>query len=71
MNLGKLAGQAKKLIDKRGGTESLKEDAMELKHIAGEKGSMEQKAKDAAAALKDPGAPGDPATPPADKPAAP
>jgi hypothetical protein len=65
MNLGKLAGQAKKLIDKRGGTESLKEDAMELKNIAGEKGSLTDKAKDAADALKDPGAPGDPAGPPA------
>ena len=65
MNLGKLAGQAKKLIDKRGGTESLKEDAMELKDIAGEKGSLTDKAKDAAAALKDPGAPGDPASQPA------
>jgi hypothetical protein len=71
MNLGKLAGQAKKMIDKRGGMQSVKDDAMELKHIAGEKGSMEQKAKEAAAALKDPGAPGEPATPPADRPAAP
>jgi hypothetical protein len=71
MNLGKLAGQAKKMIDKRGGMQSVKDDAMELKHIAGEKGSMEQKAKEAAAALKDPGAPGNQATPPADKPAAP
>jgi hypothetical protein len=63
MNLGKLAGQAKKLIDKRGGMESVKEDAMELKNIADEKGSMAEKAKEAAAALKDPGAPGDPAAP--------
>jgi hypothetical protein len=63
MNLGKLAGQAKKLIDKRGGMESVKEDAMELKNIASEKGSMAEKAKEAAAALKDPGAPGDPAAP--------
>ena len=61
MNLGKLASEAKKLIDKRGGTESLKEDAMELKDIAGKKGSLADKAKDAADALKDPGAPGDPA----------
>jgi hypothetical protein len=61
MNLGKLADQAKKLIDKRGGLESVKEDAMELKKIAGEKGSMAEKAKEAAAALNDPGAPGEPA----------
>jgi hypothetical protein len=63
MNLGKLAGRAKQLIDKRGGMESVKEDAMELKNIASEKGSMAEKAKEAAAALKDPGAPGDPAAP--------
>ena len=61
MNLGKLAGQAKKMINKRGGIKSVEEDAMELKNIAGEKGSMVDKAKEAAEALKDPGAPGDPA----------
>ena len=61
MNLGKLVGQAKKMIDKRGGIKSVEEDAMELKNIAGEKGSMVDKAKEAAEALKDPGAPGDPA----------
>jgi hypothetical protein len=43
-------------------------DAMELKKVAGEKGSMAEKAKEAAAALKDPGAPGDPTTPPAERP---
>jgi hypothetical protein len=68
MNLGKLAGDAKKLIDKRGGMESVKEDAMELKNIASEKGSMTDKAKDAAEALKDPGAPGNSTTPPAHTP---
>ena len=62
MNLGKLTDQAKQLIDKRGGMKSVKEDAMELKNIAGEKGSLTEKAKDAAEALKDPGAPGDPTT---------
>ena len=71
MNLGKLAGRAKKMIDKRGGMQSVKDDAMELKHIVGEKGSMGQKAKEAAAALKDPGAPGNQAPAPDDKPAAP
>jgi hypothetical protein len=68
MNLGKLTGQAKKLIDKRGGTESVKEDAMELKNIAGEKGSTADKAKEAAAALKDPGAHGDSTSPPTQSP---
>jgi len=61
MDLNKLAGQAKKLIHKRGGMESVKEDALELKDIAGEKGTLADKAKDAVEALKDPGAPGDPA----------
>lgn len=63
MNLGKLAGQAKKMIDRRGGIKSVEEDAMELKNIAGEKGSLGDKAKAAAEAIKDPGAPGDPAAP--------
>jgi hypothetical protein len=71
MNLGKLAGEAKKLIGKRGGMESVKEDAMELKNIAGEKGSMADKAKDAVEALKDPGAPGEPTSPPAQTPPTP
>ena len=65
MNLGKLVGQAKKMIDKRGGIKSVEEDAMELKNIAGEKGGMVDKAKEAAEALKDPGAPGDSAGQPA------
>jgi hypothetical protein len=59
MDLEKLAGEAKKLIDKRGGMESVREDAMELKEIAGREESVLQKAKDAANALKDPGAPGE------------
>jgi hypothetical protein len=71
MNLGKLAGEAKKMLDKRGGIESVKEDAMELKRIAGEKGSLADKAGEAASALKDPGAPGEPATPPAETPPTP
>lgn len=68
MNFGKLADQAKQLIDKRGGMESVKEDAVELKNIAGEKASLAKKVKEAGAALKDPGAPGDPAAPPAQSP---
>lgn len=58
MNLGKLASQAKQLIQKRGGMESLAEDAKELKSIATKDESLVDKAKDAASALKDPGAPG-------------
>ena len=60
MNLGKLATDAKKMIDKRGGIESVKEDAMELKDIAGKNESLLDKAKDAAKAVQDPGAPGNP-----------
>ena len=37
---------------------------MELKDIATSKGSMQDKAKAAAEALKDPDAPGEPTTPP-------
>ena len=59
MDLEKLAAQAKRVIDERGGIESVKEDAMELKDIAGKEESLLDKAKDAAAALKDPGAPGE------------
>lgn len=65
MDFNKLANQAKKLVDKRGGMESVKEDALELKNIAGEKGSLAEKAKEAAASLKDPGAPGGQTPPPA------
>lgn len=71
MNLGKLVREAKKMLGKRGGIKSLQEDAMELKNIAGEEGSMVDKAKQAAEALKDPGAPGDPASPSAQNPPTP
>lgn len=51
----KLSDKAKDLVEKRGGSESLKQDAGELKSIATGKGSLSEKAKAAAAALKDPG----------------
>jgi len=70
MNLGKLTDAAKKLVNKRGGVESLKEDAMELKDIATSKESLTDKAKDAVEAIKDPGAPGE-AEAKAEPPAAP
>jgi hypothetical protein len=60
MNLKSLFNKAKKTVDDRGGVQSLKEDAEELKGVAGGKGSVTDKAKDAAAAIKDPGAPGEP-----------
>ncbi len=65
MDIGKLTDQAKKLVEGRGGVDGLKEDAQELKDIATGEGSLSDKAKAAAAALKDTGAPGEdaPATP--------
>jgi hypothetical protein len=55
MDFKRISGQAKKLIDQRGGTESLKGDLEELKTIAKGKGSLTDKAKAAGAALKEPG----------------
>jgi len=54
-NLGRLAKRAKDLAEKRGGSEALKGDADELKGIAKGKGSIKDKAKAAAGALKEPG----------------
>jgi hypothetical protein len=59
VNLRRLADQAKKIVNKRGGTDALKEDAEELKDIATGKGSPKDKATAAADAVKDPGAPGE------------
>ena len=58
MDLKRLFNKGKKIVDDRGGVDSLKEDATELQGIAKGKGSLTDKAKDAAAAIKDPGAPG-------------
>jgi hypothetical protein len=58
MRFGDLVNKAKKVVDQRGGTEALKQDADELKDIARGQGSAQEKAKRAAEALKDPGAPG-------------
>ena len=58
VNFRRLADQAKKVVDKRGGTDSLKEDAEELKDIAKGKGSLKDKTKAAGEAIKDPGARG-------------
>ncbi len=60
MNLKRLASKAKKTIDERGGVDSLKADAEELKRVAKGEGSLKDKAKRAAEAVKQPGAkPGD------------
>ena len=57
MKLNKLMDKAKEAFDKRGGVDSLKGDADELKSIATGKGSLTDKAKAAADAIKEPGAP--------------
>jgi hypothetical protein len=59
MDLKRLFNKGKRIVDERGGVDSLKEDADELKDIAKGKGSMTDKAKEAATAIKDPGAPGE------------
>jgi hypothetical protein len=58
MNLKRLTDRAKDMVNKRGGTGALKEDAEELKDIASGKGSLKDKAKAAGEAVKDPGKPG-------------
>jgi hypothetical protein len=66
VNLKRLADQAKRIVDKRGGTDALKEDAEELKDIARGEGSLKDKAKAATDAVKEPGAPGEPKRKPAE-----
>ena len=56
MDLKRLSQQAKRLVDRRGGSKSLKEDADELRDIARGEGSLSDKAKAAADAIKEPGA---------------
>jgi len=58
VNLRGLTDRAKRLVEKRGGTDSLKEDAEELKDIAKGEGSLKDKANAAGEAVKDPGKPG-------------
>lgn len=56
MDLKRLTNRAKDLVEKRGGADSAKQDAAELKDIASGKGSLKDKAKAAAEAIKQPGA---------------
>jgi hypothetical protein len=58
MDFKRLIGKAKKTVDDRGGMEALKADAKELQKVAKGKGSLGEKAKKAASAIKDPGAAG-------------
>jgi len=55
MDFKKLAAKANDTIDERGGIDSLKADAEELKKVAQGKGSLSDKAKGAANAIKEPG----------------
>ena len=52
----KLADKASAVVQKRGGTRSLEEDAGELADIAKGGGTLADKAKEAAKAMKEPGA---------------
>jgi hypothetical protein len=58
MGLSDLVNRAKEIVQRRGGTESLKQDAEELKDIARSEGSTSDKLKKGADALKEPGATG-------------
>ena len=56
VNIKSIADKVKGTVQKRGGTESVKEDAGELKDIASGEGSLADKAKKGADAVKEPGA---------------
>jgi hypothetical protein len=66
VNFRRLTDQAKKLVEKRGGTDTLKEDAEELKDIAKGEGSLKDKAKAAGEAVKEPGKADEPEQKPAE-----
>jgi hypothetical protein len=63
MDLKKLTDSVKNMVQKRGGVQSVKEDAGELRDIARSDHSMADKAREASAAIKEPGAEGDAAPP--------
>ena len=56
--LSSLADKARQMFNKRGGSDAAKEDLQELKDIHAGEGSLSDKAKAAADALKDPGTQG-------------
>jgi hypothetical protein len=58
MNFKSLRRKAEQMIEKRGGNQTVKEDAQELMDIAKGPGSLSDKAKRAGDALKEPGAKG-------------
>lgn len=60
MKFNRIADMAKKQIDKRGGMDALKGDLQEVQDIAKGRGSLRDKAKAAADAVKTPGKAGQP-----------
>ena len=56
MNWKAMADKAKQTFQQRGGSQAAKEDADELRDIAQGQGSITDKAKEAAAAIREPGA---------------
>ena len=56
MNWKAIADKAKQTFQQRGGSKAAKEDAEELRNIAQAQGSITDKAKQAAAAIREPGA---------------
>ncbi|MCW2955021.1 MAG: hypothetical protein JWQ48_4191 [Conexibacter sp.] len=73
MKLNRIADMAKQAIDKRGGIDALKQDLNEVKDVARGKGSLREKARAAAEAMKQPGSGGaaeqpQATTPPVDTP---
>ena len=65
MNWKAMADKAKQTFQQRGGSEAAKQDAEELRDIAKGQGSITDKAKAAAGAIREPGAhqPESPAAP--------
>jgi hypothetical protein len=56
MNWKAMADKAKQTFQQRGGSKAAKEDAEELRDIAQGQGSVTDKAKQTAAAIREPGA---------------
>ncbi len=63
MDWKQIAGRAKQVVDKRGGSDSVKQDAAELRDIAKGEGTLSEKLGRAAQAIKEPGASREPGVP--------
>lgn len=67
MDFKGMVDKAKQMFQQRGGAKAAKEDAEELRGVAQEQGSFTEKGKDAAEAIREPGAhnpnPQDPQSP--------